>query len=197
MSQQRQLLAEVKNRQQRCETKLKDILRRQKRILNAIHQVFTSRSSKVAGVGFDKKTGKFRLGGEVLFEEGSDILKDEGKKQLRTVYNTLNRVIWNRSVRTSIAGIMVEGHTSKSGKEWNNWILAHKRSLSALQYLLTLTGSRRQRLAKLLYAAAFGQYRPILRSNGTIDNRRSRRIEIKVVFKPQAGLQGVLKGLQP
>jgi outer membrane protein OmpA-like peptidoglycan-associated protein len=199
MNQQKALLSEVKHRQQRCENKLKDLLRKQKRVLNAIHQVFTSRSSKVSGVGFDKKTGKFRLGGEVLFEEGSDVLKANGKKQLRAVYLTLSRVIWRPSVRSSIAGIMIEGHTSQSGKAWANWVLAHKRSLAALRYLLSLAASqgRSQQLTKLLYAAAFGQYRPILRRNGTPDSRRSRRIEIKVVFKNQAGLKGVLQGLQP
>ena len=193
---QTELLSQVKSQQQRCETKLQALLKQKKNVLSAIYKSFKASGTK--GIGFDPKTGKFRLGGNVLFAEGKAILTAEGKRQLLQVKTALVRDIWKKDIIPLLSGIMVEGHTSQTGRANFNWRLSAKRSLAAVQYMLSLVPANTPRYkaySKLLFAAAFGQYRPVMRRNVAIQ-RLSRRIEIKVLFKSQERIQGILRQLK-
>ncbi len=192
-----QLVAQLKKKQQRCEEKLKALLRMKRNVLTAIYQKF--QTTGVKGIGFDRKTGKFRLGGNVLFAKGKSYLTPEGKKRLKQVMYVLDKIIWKPEVRKHISGIMIEGHADQTGTVDFNWKLSSRRALSAVRYLLSLLKKAPKRQAfysKLFFAAAFGQYHPIKR-NGKIDRRRSRRIEIKVLFKNLEGIQNIVKQSNP
>jgi flagellar motor protein MotB len=196
---QEQFHRDAQASQERCERQLQALLKQKERVFNAIHQIFSAREVKKGSVGFDPQTGKFRLGGDVLFAEGQDQLTEDGKAQLRQVMYSLDNVVLLPDVRPMIAGIMVEGHTNIRGSHEINWELSSKRALSALQYMLSLTSKNKQRYdiySRLLHATAFGQFRPINKANGQPDLQRSRRIEIRVVFHSQQRIQKILQGLK-
>jgi outer membrane protein OmpA-like peptidoglycan-associated protein len=195
-----QRLAEMaQDSQKRCQDRLQSILKQREQVLSAVYRSFViaQKQSQQAAVGFDPKTGRFRLGGEVLFAKGKDTLTEEGKRQLRIVMNALNKVVLQREIERSLSGIMIEGHTDTTGAESTNWQLSSRRSLSALRYLLSLAGENKDRYSKLLFAAAYGQFRPVRSPSGAVEQDRSRRIEIKIVFKNQEQLQGILQELKP
>jgi len=193
--QQRILLA-TKVSQEKCETKLKTMIRDRKNVLDAIARAF-SISKQQKQVSFDAKTGKFRLKGEILFQEGKSTLSASGKKYLGGVLKALNHAVLNPKSRKAISGIMVEGHTSSTGKAHKNWKLSTQRSLAALQYLLLLAQQKYPRYIgvykRLLFAAGFGQYRPVRDRNGRPNSKKSRRIEIQVLFKQNKQIRAILR----
>ncbi|TNE48205.1 MAG: hypothetical protein EP343_16465 [Deltaproteobacteria bacterium] len=196
---QKQFLSQASASRERCERQLRSLLEQKKKVLTAIYKIFSSRKEKNGAVGFDPNTGKFRLGGNILFSEGKSILTTGGKAQLRQVLQALDRVLLQPNVRPMVAGIMVEGHTNTRGRLERNWELSSQRALAAVQYLLSSVKSDRRRYgiySKLLFAGAFGPFRPVTRSNGTVSQTRSRRIEIKVLFHNQKKLQGILQQLR-
>lgn len=183
----------------RCERQLQSLLEQKKNVLTAIYRIFSARKVKSGAVGFDPNTGKFRLGGDILFSEGEAVLTANGKEQLKQVLRALDRVLLQPSVRPLIAGIMVEGHTNPRGSAERNWELSSQRALSALQYLLSVVpkGSEQYKIySRLFFAGAFGPFRPIADAQGQVDQTRSRRIEIKVLFHDQKRLQGIFQQLQ-
>lgn len=196
---QKRFFKQASASRERCERQLRSLLEQKKKVLTAIYKIFSTRKQKSGAVGFDPNTGKFRLGGNILFSEGKAILTVGGKAQLKQVLQALDRVLLQPNVRPMIAGIMVEGHTNTRGRLERNWELSSQRALAAVQYLLSTIKSDRKRYSiysKLLFAGAFGPFRPVRRSNGTISQTRSRRIEIKVLFHNQKKLQGILQQLR-
>lgn len=184
---------------QQCQEQLETIQKQRKDVLSAVHNSFTvaQQNTKLSSIGFDPKTGRFRLGGEVLFEEGRDVLTEEGKRQLSLVLDSLKAVVLKPKIRPLIGGIMIEGHTSQTGREDFNWKLSSRRSLAALSYLLSLTPKepkdQYQSYAELFFTAAYGQFRPVRKENQEVDQRRSRRIEIRILFKSEEQIQGIIK----
>lgn len=196
---QQNLASQAQTSRQRCQERLESLLKQRREVLSAVYKSFViaqQNNQTRSAVGFDPKTGRFRLGGEVLFAEGKDQLTPEGKRQLDVVMEALQKVVKQKDVVALLSGIMIEGHTSQTGSETTNWVLSSRRSLAALRYLLSRAdASQRSTYAKLLFSAAYGPFRPVKSEKGTVDNRRSRRIEIKIVFKSQDQIQGILRQL--
>lgn len=184
---------------QKCQQKLDILVAKQKKVLESMSTFFSARG-KMSGIGFDPQSGKIRLGGDVLFQQGRAILSEAGKKQLRVVLDVLSKVLFKSKGRAMIAGIMIEGHTNPQGSELRNWKLSSERSLSALQFLLAevrrTQPTRYVIFSKLFHAGAFGPFHPVRRSNGSIAQNLSRRIEIKVVFKSQKEIQNLVQQLK-
>ena len=87
---------------------------------------------------------------------------------------------------------MIEGHTSKAGPFRKNLELSAQRAMLTLQFLLDLPQLKKSdaELKRLFFAGAFGESRPVLKSNGQEDEVKSRRIEIRLLFN-----QSQIKGL--
>ncbi len=169
--------------QKKCVAKLQALMKEKEKILRSLSRVFAS-TSKDSAVRFDSKTGKISMKGDVLFATNQATLTPEGKKHLREVVKKLNAVLFKDGVLPVIEGIMIEGHADITGSEKHNWRLSAERALSALQYILSLVKGDPKKYKiykKLLFAGAFGQSRPVY-YRGKIDYRRSRRIEIKILF---------------
>ncbi|MEM1009124.1 MAG: OmpA family protein, partial [Myxococcota bacterium] len=132
--------------------------------------------------------------GEVLFAKSKATLTEKGKQQLNLVMRALHQLITSKTAQISLlSGIMIEGHTSQTGTERSNWQLSARRALAALQYLLSIAPpAHHKTYARLFAAAAHGQYKPV-RTAGRIDNARSRRIEIKILFRQQQRIQQLLR----
>lgn len=197
---QERYAAQAQASRQRCEQQLKTLVTKQKQVISSISTFFSSRG-KMSGIGFDPQSGKIRLGGDVLFKQGSPTLSEGGKKQLRVVLEVLHRVLYDSKALPVINGIMIEGHTNPQGSEQKNWTLSSKRALAALSYLLSQVRvkypNKYKTFARLFHAGAFGPFRPVRKNKrGPIDLRLSRRIEIKVVFKSQKQIQKLVKELK-
>ena len=161
--------------------KMREVLQTQNRMMSSLDQAF--KQAKAQGVEVDKEGGKIIMKSEVLFTKSQADLSDSGRKELSKVAQVLDKVVRSSKFTSMIEGIMIEGHTSSEGKVNKNFDLSSERSLNALKYLLSLAPMQRNKklYQSLLFAAAFGESRPVLRNNKE-DKILSRRIEIRLIF---------------
>ena len=126
---------------------------------------------------------RFVFSSEVLFNPGSAVLGDEGKKQLSKVASVVREV--SGDIPREINWIMrVDGHTDVNklvaGSRFaDNWELSQARALSVVKYLIKRENIPPTRLA----AAGFGEYQPIESGLYPEAFARNRRIEIKLTEK--------------
>jgi len=114
-----------------------------------------------------------QLTDNVLFDEGSAELREEGKQILDRVIDLLER-------RTN--RIQIEGHTdntqpAKGARFSSNWELAIARATKVLQYFEDSHRIKSQRLS----ASGYGEYKPLY-PNTTPQNRAmNRRVDVVIL----------------
>ncbi|EEX09915.1 OmpA/MotB domain protein [Ruegeria lacuscaerulensis ITI-1157] len=123
---------------------------------------------------------RFVFSSEVLFDPGSAVLSDEGKREIAKVAEIL------RSVAAEIPPelnwvIRVDGHTdnipvSGAGRYRDNWELSQGRALSVVRYMVEELGIPPNRLA----ANGFGEFQPVDTADTPEARAKNRRIELKL-----------------
>src|SRR6201986_4981033 len=121
---------------------------------------------------------RFVLQSEVFFDTGQSVLKPEGRAELDKIAAVLLDVAGK--IPQDINWVLrVDGHTDVrpvSGANFkSNWDLSAARSISVVQYLISL-GVPAQRLV----AAGFGEFQPLDTANTEEAYKRNRRIELKL-----------------
>ncbi|HXS17677.1 MAG TPA: OmpA family protein [Polyangiaceae bacterium] len=119
-----------------------------------------------------------RLPGDVLYESGSDKLRDEGKKVVATVAEVIRK-----DAMLKRRYFQVAGHTDniplKGGKFQDNWGLSAMRARAVLIFLIEAPEKGGGGLdVKMLHAAGYGDMDPVA-VNDTPDGRtQNRRVEL-------------------
>jgi chemotaxis protein MotB len=126
----------------------------------------------LVSVDYYEKGIKIRIPGSVLFEEGTDKLKEN-----EVAYKILDKVI---EVVSNLAyGISIEGHTDNKRIETrefdSNWELASARAISVLKYFQD-KGIDPRRLS----AVSCGEYKPFMDNNTLRGRKLNRRVEINL-----------------
>jgi chemotaxis protein MotB len=121
---------------------------------------------------------RFVFQSEVFFDSGQATLLPEGQNELNTVAQAL--VDLDKQIPTEIAWVLrVDGHTDvrpiNSPIFKSNWELSSARSISVVQYLISL-GVPAQRLV----AAGFAEFQPLDTAATEDAYKRNRRIELKL-----------------
>lgn len=119
-----------------------------------------------------------RLPGDVLYESGSDKLRDEGKKVVAAVADVIRK---DSTLKKRY--FQVAGHTDnvplKGGKFVDNWGLSGMRARAVLLFLIEPPEKGGGGLdVKMLHAAGYGDTDPVA-ANDTPDGRvQNRRVEL-------------------
>jgi chemotaxis protein MotB len=121
---------------------------------------------------------RFVFQSEVFFDSGQATLLPEGQNELSTVAQALTDL--DKQIPAEIAWVLrVDGHTDvrpiNSPIFKSNWELSSARSISVVQYLITL-GVPAQRLV----AAGFAEFQPLDTAATDDAYKRNRRIELKL-----------------
>ena len=112
----------------------------------------------------------------VMFDSGSDILKDTSMPQLHQLIDALKEIP---------NAIQIEGHTddrplARGSAFSSNWELSSARAFAVLRFL-EISGVPPQRLS----AIGYGEFRP-MKPNTTAENRAAnRRIEINIMRREE------------
>jgi chemotaxis protein MotB len=119
-----------------------------------------------------------RLPGDVLFDSGSDKLREEGKQVVLTVAEVIRSDAQLRSRYFQVAG-HTDSAPLKGGKFGDNWGLSAMRARSVL---LTLVSEEKDQGGGLipshLHAAGYGETDPV-ETNDTPDGKKqNRRVEL-------------------
>lgn len=115
------------------------------------------------------------IGSSVLFKTGSNDLCEKGKETLDSICDVLK----NKYPENEIG---IAGHTDTqpiigSGKWKSNWELASGRSLSVLHYFVDEKGFP----ASKIFAASYGEFRPVAENLDEDGRAKNRRVEIMIL----------------
>lgn len=120
-------------------------------VIQDLHEAF--RDSR--GVVVDSLSGAVRFPDAVLFDEGSAVIRPEGRAILADFGPRYMRVMTGDSVRDYLQAIAIEGHTNDNGGYMYNLDLSQRRAFAVMQYLLSTAGEYEAPLRR--YATANGE----------------------------------------
>lgn len=157
-------------------------------------------------VDVDKFSGRIKISDLELFELNSWELSTAGKAYMaKFVPVYLNTIMKDPKVRENITQIIIEGHTdsqafagakSEEEKYFKNLDLSLKRASSVAQYIVfsDYNGKKayQKDLFNLLSVEGKGPSEPVI-VNGKEDFSKSRRVELKIMFKDNSVLDTIKK----
>jgi chemotaxis protein MotB len=121
---------------------------------------------------------RFVFQSEVLFEQGSADIGEEGQKQLLELSNALREI--SSTIPTDINWVLqVSGHTDdlpiRTTRYRDNWDLSSARAIAVVRFLV-LVGMDPEKLS----ATGFGEFRPVDPADSQAARARNRRIEFRL-----------------
>ncbi len=154
----------------------------------------------------DKFSGTIKISDLELFELNSWELSAKGRQYMsKFVPVYLDTIMKTPDITDKISQIVIEGHTdsqtfagAKTPEEqyYKNMDLSLKRASSVAQYIVYSDYSGKKdyeaELFKLLSVEGKGPSQPVL-VNGKEDFAKSRRVELKIVFKDKSVLDAIKK----
>ncbi|MEW6776146.1 MAG: OmpA family protein [Bdellovibrionota bacterium] len=172
ISQTEQDLAAAREQAQSAQEKVKKMTETYDSLVDNLQDEIKEKSVRISKL---KNNLRIDLVDKILFDSGSDVVNERGKKVLAKVSNVLKNIKDRR--------VVVEGHTDnvpiKKGalaeRFPTNWELSAARAVSVVR-LLEQYGVPSEKLS----AAGYSEYRPIA-SNSTDEGKsQNRRIEIQL-----------------
>ena len=157
-------------------------------------------------VDVDKFSGRIKISDLELFELNSWELSPKGRAYMsKFVPVYFNTIMKDPDVRKNISQIIIEGHTdsqafagakSAEDKYFKNMDLSLKRASSVARYIVYANYSGKEKyeneLFKLLSVEGKGPSEPVI-VNGKEDYAKSRRVELKLMFKDKSILDSIKK----
>ncbi len=157
-------------------------------------------------VDVDKFSGTIKISDLELFELNSWELSPKGKAFMsKFVPVYLDSIMKDKQVRDGISQIVIEGHTdsqtfagakSVEEKYYKNMDLSLKRASSVAQYIVYSNYKGKdlyeKDLFKLFVVSGKGPSEPVI-VNGKEDFAKSRRVELKLMFKDKSILDSIKK----
>lgn len=160
-------------------------------------------------VEIDRVTGKIKISDLELFELNKWDLSPKGKDFLNKflpVY--LNTLFADSEIKKNLGQIIIEGHTDsqtfsgiKSPQEnyAKNLELSLKRANAVAQYIVFINfpkkNSYQDDLIKLMSVNGKSFSEPILTKDGKEDFKKSRRVELKIMFKDDSVIEFLKKNM--
>ena len=136
----------------------------------------------------DPQTGAIVFDSSLLFETDKYVLRKEGTEFLNKFLPKYFAILLGDSFSPYVAEIIIEGHTDTDGSYMSNLQLSQNRALAVAAYCLDekyglLSKKELDDLRGLLTANGRSWSSPIYATDGTVDMRASRRVEIKFRLK--------------
>lgn len=137
----------------------------------------------------------------VMFDTGSATLKPAFQEILKDFIPRYIKIITNKKFIDSIKEIRIEGHTSKFWSQKtndltayiNNMKLSQARSQSALEFILSFPAidSKQTWIREHLTSNGFSSSKPIYNSDQSIDEKKSQRVEFRIVTNAEQKMQEI------
>jgi len=135
----------------------------------------------------DTNTGSIILSNDILFAFNDDKLTDKGKEILKTAIPKYIEIILSPKNIDNISSILIEGNTDPVGDYLYNIDLSTRRSFSVLSYLKTIEYiiPYNNKFWEKVICGGRGYSNPIFNIDKSINNAKSRRVEIMFNLKDQ------------
>lgn len=159
-----------------------------------IEELNTKLTENQIQIQADTSTGAITVEDTILFASNSNELREEGKSFFRKFMPVYLNVLLQPEFRDYIAEIIIEGHTDRQGSYLYNLELSQQRAWSVAEYFFDennsfLDSDTEAELQSLITVNGCSYKSPVYKKDGTIDNDRSRRVEIKFRLKDQEMIQ--------
>lgn len=153
--------------------------------LNSIENLIKNKLADVNGLSITHESRGLiiRLKDAVLFDAGSDIIKDKAQITLDRLAGVLKDI--PNSIR-------IEGHTDSNpistAKFPSNWELSTARSTNIVKYLI----KKHKFNPRNLQAVGYGEYMPLTKNSNSSDQAVNRRVDIVIlnsgskIFEPSS-----------
>lgn len=152
----------------------------------------------------DKFSGRIKISDLELFELNSWELSPKGKAYMaKFVPVYLNTIMGDKKISDNISQIIIEGHTdsqtfagakTEEEKYYRNMELSLRRASSVAKYIVysDFKGKKNyeKKLFQLLSVEGKGPSEPVI-VNGKEDFSKSRRVELKIMFKDKSILDSI------
>lgn len=123
--------------------------------------------------------GRIGISGSVLFSLNSDRLQPDGREVLRALVAPLRVYLGERDELLMISGFTDDLPIHDDNFRFDdNWELSAQRALTVTRALI-----EEGMPAELVFAAAFGEYQPVVSNQDETGRSRNRRVEIAPVPK--------------
>lgn len=154
----------------------------------------------------DKFSGRIKISDLELFELNSWELSPKGRAYMsKFVPVYLDTIMKDEKIAKNVSQIIIEGHTDSQSfagaktpeeKYYKNMDLSLKRASSVAQYIVYSNYAGKEKyekeLFKLLSVEGKGPSEPVI-VNGKEDFKKSRRVELKIMFKDKNVLDAINK----
>ena len=169
-------------------------IQQQKAQMEVSNKISNQLKQSEVSADVDKMTGSLKISDVELFELGSWVLSDKGKKlldKLTPIY--INSIFADKELAEEIEYIIVQGHTdsqmfagvkSKDEQFIKNMDLSLKRANAVAEYMFKTNYDKQysDKFRKILVVEGKSYNEPIL-VNGVEDYGKSRRVELKLKVK--------------
>ena len=154
-------------------------------------KVITELKSKLGdNINIDSKSGAIKFSSNILFDQGSFILKDDSKIELSKILKRyISALLVNKNIRKYIDNIVIQGHTNSDGTYLYNLELSQKRALEVMKFLYSLDIKNKALLEKYISASGRSYSNRIRDKHGYEEKDTSRRIEIKFRIKNEEAIK--------
>jgi outer membrane protein OmpA-like peptidoglycan-associated protein len=141
----------------------------------------------------DKQTGAITFPGGVFFETNKSDISPEGKAYLEKFIPKYTSVLLSKEYEGNIAQILVEGHTDNEGGYLYNLKLSQDRALSVVEaiYSPDFSNFKQKESLKRIITANGRSFNDLIKTNGKVDQNKSRRVVFKFRLKEEAMLEKI------
>lgn len=192
----------IKQSMQDKQQMIEEMTDTRKEIIKKLEEEFKKESMDMQ---IDAKTGAITLSDSILFDFGKSELKVEGRLFLRRFMpKYINTLMEDENIKANISQIIIEGHTDNEGQVDNdksfiyNLRLSQDRAFSVSEFIISedLNGNYKSDLKGSITANGRSYSSPVLNSDGSVNNEKSRRVEIKFRLKEEEALQKIQEELE-
>jgi len=189
-------LLNVQTELEKKEKTIQELASVKNKIINKLNKKFEGDTSKI---NIDSKTGSITLDEKILFDSNKSTLKPEGKKYLKEfIPQYVDLLLGDDEIAKSLDRIIIEGHTDDIGGYFYNLELSQKRAYSVVEYIFKEMGDFNKKSLLKKYITANGRSDVNLKynSDGSVNRRKSRRVEFQFKLRNDETLDKVLKTLK-
>ena len=164
---------------------------------DALRAILSGLVDKLAARGvrvlFDPATGVIRLPEELLFDRGSDILRESGRRGLSVLAEEIVPVLLRGCAEDStfrFEAVFIEGHTDadpiRSPRFTDNWDLSAARATNTYRTLIAakpeLEAFRNPGGLHVIGVSGYGENRPVAPNDTDENKKANRRVDLRFLM---------------
>lgn len=158
-------------------------------------------SNSQLSIAIDEQTGAITLDSSIIFDYDSDELSKAGQNTLADFLPKYFAVVLSEDYIDYVSEIIIEGHTDTVGSYEYNLELSQARAEAVAAYCLgesqdLFTSDQLDQIRSLMSVTGRSWSNPVYKSDGTVDEDASRRVEIKFRLSDEEMISEMLEVLE-